>query len=444
MIALAFCTITASPVAISAQTVSVVQSRAIAQQAIEQGNLGVAMPIAKALVRRNPNDIQGLLILAAGNIALGQYDLAKLYAKRAYRADSSKGRVNQFAAATIASRALVKQNKHERAKLWMRRAVEAAPNDGLRQKRIREFKQIRAISPWRTNLSFGLQPSDNVNNGTEDSVIMLFGLPFILSNTEPVPGIKASFRVSTDYRLWQNRTNLVQIGADLSHREAIITDQKSTNLKGSQFRHTYLGARLKWSRALPDHNMTIDDTLVVGKTWYGGEQLRDRIGVTRHYSKSLNNARRLTLTLGAAKSFSFSNNNNDASDVFMQAGYTKTIKRAGQFNVSPYISDTQSQSASNAQTTFGTRLNFTPKQSFLKSQVSFSLDIGTRRFDKPAITGVPRVDTYARLTTSLLFMDTTIMGFSPTMSVEIARNRSNIVLNDTKSIGLNFGFNSAF
>jgi len=283
-----------------------------------------------------------------------------------------------------------------------------------------------------------------VNNGTEESTIILFDLPFTLSNTEPVPGIKASLGVSTDYRLWQNPTNLVQISADLRHRETFITDAKSTDLEGRQFRYTYLGARLKWSHALPERKLEIDDTLAIGRTWYGGERLHDRIGVTRHYTKRLQNAQSLNLTLGGAKSFSFSDDGNDASNLFVQAGYTKGLKGIGQLNISPYISDTRSQSTSNAQKTFGAKLNVTLKKPVLKSQVSFSLDLGTQRFDKPSITGVPRVDTYARLTTRLLFKDTTIMGFSPTASIEMVRNKSNVVLNDTKSIALNFGFNSAF
>ncbi|GLQ34094.1 hypothetical protein GCM10007939_03770 [Amylibacter marinus] len=421
-----------------------VQTHETAQKALLDRDFELATQIAHTLIKSNPNDVQALLILATVHTSRGQIEKALPYAKRAYRAETSATKVGRFTAATLAARGLARDQKFERAKLWMRRAINSAPTDQLRAQRIQEFKRIRQLSPWSTRLSFAIEPSDNINNGTEETTIILYGLPFTLNDTEPLPGAEISFGIGSDYRIWQNRTNLVQIGFNLFHREALITDDKGTDLRGRDFRYTNIGVRLRRKRAIIEKSLEITDTIGVNAAWYSEVPYQHQASISRTYRKRINPTQNLDFTFGLSRSLHQSDSAKHTTTLSINTRYVRALPGKGVFEIRPYLNDARSDSNAQDQYNFGASLHYSPFKAVLNSKARLSLDLGTREFRQLGFTGVKRSDAYARAKAEFTLSGVSYFGFSPSIHLTATRTKSNVVLYDSTSFGAGIGLRSAF
>ena len=422
---------------------SVSDSRIVAQRALNARDYPVAMGIAGALLQRDPNDLQALLIMAAGHLAMGQNNIAFKFAKRAYSVAPAKN-PNRFGAATVAARSLARDKKFERAKFWMRRAIQLAPSEKAEAVRIKEFRNIRSASPWRNNASFSVQPSDNVNNGTSEKFINLGGLEFTLNDTEPLTGLKASLSFDIAYQLAKKTNRNTYIGLDFYNREVIVTGENNTSLEGSDFRYTYGGIYLNNIRSVHDKSLIIRDKLSFGTTWYGGDQLNNRLAVSRSYRKTIDPKTALGLYVRLAKTVNQSDPIKNSTSINVAPSYTRSIENVGIVRLSPFVSKVKSDSSSTANKGYGLSLNYRPHRDIFKTSASFTLGIGARRDSLIGFSGVKREDEYLSLRANFFVKNFTFFGFSPTINIEARRNRSNITIFDTESLGFGIGFRSAF
>jgi hypothetical protein len=87
------------------------------------------------------------------------------------------------------------------AQFWLRRAAQVAPTEELREAAIRNFRAVRAQTPWSWSLGFSVVPSSNVNNGSRAETIEIAGLPFVLSgDAQALSGLEATLTGSVRYR----------------------------------------------------------------------------------------------------------------------------------------------------------------------------------------------------------------------------------------------------
>lgn len=427
------------------RTLSRIEALQVATQAVDQGNLLFGEQIARALLQKDPKDAPALLILGRVAASVGKTDDAMDLYKRAYRNSSEK--TLRYDAAVFVAKTLSATERPERAKLWLRRAVQNATSMERRENALRGFQQMRRQSPWRTNLSFGITPSNNVNNGSGATEIctVFLGCSASVSDTEPVAGAFITGFVGTDYRLYETKTKRLLVGFDLYHRETWIKpgDREKTTSDASDFNYTYLGGRLQWDGVLRA-GLTTTEKFSLGKSFYGGSSLNTRVSFSKSFTKALQNNRSIGLTAGIARERNHQVETRSLTQLSFSVPYSFRTANSDFYRITAHVSDTRSDDQQTAHRAGRLSLDYTPAKGVLNIRPSFSFYIGRREDKDQSIFTEIRKDTEYGLSASFAIPQIELYGFRPVAVIEARKTSSTVPLYDTSSISSRIEFRSAF
>lgn len=417
-------------------SLSLKQTEVLAQKALAEGNLPLAEQLSVAIIRGDQTNTTALLVLAAVNSRSGRHDTAFDLARLAYR--SADGDREKYPAARLAAQSLLAQKKEERAKIWLRRAVQAAPSPAAKKQTQQLFQRVRASSPWRTNLQFGFAPNSNVNNGTENETIDIFGLPFTLNNSEPLSGYFLTGLIGTSYRVAQTSRSRTSVGLDIYHREVLLSSsaKELTELEGSDFNYTFLGLKMLHEWAIGENGTRANYQYQLAQTWYGGERLAKRAVLNFGLSHRINDQSSGRVNFGVAREINLTAAAKNFDQQTLSYTYSRRLGNGSTLQFVPSISNTDSDSSTVANNRYRLGINYTPGQPIFGVNSSFQFGLGKRE-DK-YITGFAskiREDEEVSLKASFNLPDLDWFGFTPFFILEAKRTTSNIELYDTKSIG---------
>ncbi|MCA1775187.1 MAG: hypothetical protein LC676_06150 [Loktanella sp.] len=226
----AFLAATAGPA--MAQELSPAQVRGAAEQLLRDGQVEDAAALADALLLRNPEDVTALAIRAQTLLAMDDPAGAYTLAARAY-AGSADDR-SRFIAARLAAQAQAEQRHDLRAQFWLRRARQFAPTEETRAAVARDYRFLRDRNPVSLSLSFGVTPTSNINNGSVNQTLNLFGLPFEFELDragQPIAGLQVSGGASFSYRLREDAESQTTALAQISGRTYVIAPADRSELE---------------------------------------------------------------------------------------------------------------------------------------------------------------------------------------------------------------------
>ncbi|MEY8839451.1 hypothetical protein AB9K41_10525, partial [Cribrihabitans sp. XS_ASV171] len=202
--------------------------RGTAIEALRIGAPDRAYAYSEALLRRDPDDREAHLIRSRAARDTGRFGEAKVSARAAWKLASSDE--EKYAASMVMAQALSSNGQRTMSQLWLRRAVEHAPDEALARRAIRDFKYVRARNPWATELSFAVTPDSNINNGSSERssflnyrlMEALYGQPveYQLDGTlRALSGIEYALGLTTRYRFSETPTRAhdVIFTADVRH-----------------------------------------------------------------------------------------------------------------------------------------------------------------------------------------------------------------------------------
>lgn len=426
------------------------QARVLANQALNAGDLQLAEQLSRGLLQADEKDVTALFVL--GNIAqlVGKTDEAVALFKRAYRAADNKQ--DRYNTSVITAKALDSQGKYERAKLWLRRSVQNAPDDAARANAVRGFQQMRAKSPWRTSLSFGVTPSNNVNNGSgaDEICTIFFGCSSSVSDTEPLQGAYISGSFSTEYRLKEARTHKLVAGFDLYHRAAWIkpSEKSKTTKSASDFDFSYIGARLRWDQALSNTTSTTE-ILTIGRSLYGGSPLTDKIGVEKTFNFRLAPTKNIGLSFGLSRERNHVVEARASTQQTISMPYSVLLGNKDRVRITPTIKNVVSSDPQTAHRSGSLMVAYTPATPTFNIHPTFTLSMGLREDRDSSIFGTGGVaerrrDNSFGLSVSFALPAFEVYGFAPVAVIEARKTSSNISLYDTSSVSSRIEFRSSF
>lgn len=146
------------------------EAREVAIAAVNAGDFETAHQLSDVLLQRNAKDVSALIVRARVAIALGDFEDAKTLAGSAFSLSSNEHA--RFAAARVVALAHANQNEFTRAQFWLRRARQVAPDAEARALAAQDFRIVTARNPLSVSFSFGISPSNNVNNGSSNSRVV--------------------------------------------------------------------------------------------------------------------------------------------------------------------------------------------------------------------------------------------------------------------------------
>lgn len=430
------------------------QMRSAAADLLRLRNPKQAMALADALIARDPHDRSALLIRSRAARDLGDYALARKSAKRAWSLSTTDE--EKYAAAMITAQALSSGGQRTLAQFWLRRAVEYAPNETLERRAVRDFRYVRASSPWLHRFSFSVSPESNINNGSsERSSFLNYQLSELLlgqpveyqlgGSQRALSGIEYEVSVRSRYRFHQTETRAHDIAFSLTSRTYTLSSDAKAQAPGAEgndfaFTSYQIGYGLKGINL--DRRGEFRFAVDLGQSWYGGEEYARFLRLSAGQSYKLKRGRRINARLSheVQDGVITSDQNTSRGDL----SYSFHLGSGATLWTNLSLASATASRASDEFQEIGLRTQLTLGKPIFGAVARFGLWGRVRDYDVSPHSPDGRNDNHYQADISLTFKKVDYYGFNPTLSMTAAKVDSNIGLFESNRFGVNFGIQSAF
>ncbi|MFW8634073.1 surface lipoprotein assembly modifier [Cribrihabitans pelagius] len=430
------------------------QFRETAAAALRQGNPQDAYKFSAALLQRDPKDRTALLIQSRAARSLGSFRNARRAAKQAWRL--AENDAQKFAASLLMAQALSSDGKKTLAQFWLRRAVHHAPNETLQRRAIRDFRYVRASSPWLHRISLSVTPESNINNGSSERTSYLhyrltealLGRPaeFQLGGTQmALSGIEYAVSFSTRYRFRETATRAHDLTLSADLRTYTLSGDaraQAPGAKGSDFAFGSYTAGYAHKGLNLDRRGEYRVAVHGGQTWFGGEEYTRFLRLSAGQSYKLEGGRRISARVSGDRQFGVMTSDQDT----LRGDVSYSFRLGSQAAILAGLSLAKSDSPSPEDefSEAGLRAQLTIGKPILGAIARIGVAAYNRDYAVSAHSPDGRHDEKYSADLSLTFKELGYYGFNPTLRVSGAKTDSNIGLYQSHRFGVNIGIQSAF
>ncbi|WP_435258083.1 hypothetical protein ACSBLW_18565 [Thioclava sp. FR2] len=420
-----------------------------AEAALTAGQIEMARIFALAALEENPKDAKALAVLAAVGLATKEPKAARIVAAQSFRAASDD--LGKFTAARLAARASVDAGENGVAKYWLRRAIQVAPTDTTRAMVIRDFSVLRGKARLRVDVDLSVKPSDNVNQGARDTMLIIDGQPtwfYFDGSTRALSGVEAAANVHLRYRLAGTAAEPTEIGLRLYHRGVILSDEAKAlapTASGSDFSNSAIDATLYRTMMLsPKQAMRMGVTL--GRNYLAGEAYSDRARFDA--ALTTGHGERTRSRIGFAVERQWLEIARPHATVYaldlgleqrLQSGDTVALRLDG--------GTTVSDDANQENRRLGASLRYALGKPVAGAKLSGSLTVIGRDypvFFNGIFNDTGRQDVTVASSLEIALPKLGAFGFEPVLSIEASRTRSNISRYESETLGVGLRIQSSF
>jgi hypothetical protein len=276
-IALSFATVAApAPAAARELTLTLDESRLLAQRALIRGDFLLARQLAEVLLRADADDRAALMIVAATEPALGRPQAGFRAGRRAFRLSDSA--VARYRAARLTARAAFAAGWFGRAEFWLRRAAIHAGSQADKARTARDYRIVRAKNPLSVDLRFSVAHSENVNGGSSASLSTVDGLPDVVGSfsgaARALSGTVGWVEADLGYTLSESARRRTRIAA-LVYLRGVTLSQEARDLapeaQGSDFAAQVYELNAEHRRLLGAGRDELSMTAALGQEFFGGD-----------------------------------------------------------------------------------------------------------------------------------------------------------------------------
>ncbi|MDF1729294.1 MAG: surface lipoprotein assembly modifier [Sulfitobacter sp.] len=428
--------------------------RQAATIALREGDAARAQAYAEALLVRDPDDRNALLIRARALRDQGETGPARADARRAWGLAETEAQ--KFSAALVTAQILSSEGKRTRAQWWLRRAAQHAPNDRLRAKAKRDFSYVRARNPWSTHLDFVLAPNSNINNGSaRDSSTLNYALTELMGlgqvefqlpgSAQALSGLEVGAGLRSRYRFAQTETTAHDLKLGLSYRSFVLSDSakaQAPGVSGADYAYGTLSLGYGIRQLNFDRRGEMAADIELGQSWYGGAR----------YASFLRGSVQQRLRTSASRSYrygahlerQFGQRTVDLDRITLEAGLSEKLARGDLAYVGVSAEVTQSNDRTTEYQEVQLRGGYQLGRPVMGAEVRFGLGAAWRDYDFSMHAPDGRQDRQIFADVTATFTEIDYYGFNPSVTLSASRTDSNIGLYDTNRLGLRFGIDSAF
>lgn len=441
--AVAICLSLAAPVA--AQDRSTILPAAA--EAMRGGETARALALVNAAVAANPRDIDALLLKSQILFAMGQSRAAREAANAAFTASGDIGPA-RFASAMRVADLHARDGNFPLSQFWLRRAVQYGSTEQQVQQVVAAYRHVKAQNPWRFSFSAGAAPNSNINNGSSESIIWLYGLPFVLSPTaKALSGYTAEAQGALQYRLFQTERSQTTVGIEAAGRVNWLDSASraaAPTVSGHDFDFYSLALTAMHKQILPG-GLQFELTGRAGRNWYGGSKLSDFYGAGAALTFPVAGGRDALTVMGRADR-SVLVQGGLVPETVLQAGLVYGHKLAWGDTVRARINYTRSFSSGPAQVYSlpSVGLDYRFSQPILGAHLEVGANYGFKSYNYSPYSATGRQDRILSGHVSAEFRRLSYMGFSPVVTLEAKRVWSNVPLYTQQTLSGGISFQSRF
>jgi hypothetical protein len=359
-------------------------------------------------------------------------------------------RAAAISASVRGSAAWVAQDRGLIAQFWLRRAAQVAPTEALREAAIRNFRAVRAQTPWSWSLGFSVVPTSNVNNGSRAETIEIAGLPFVLSgDARALSGLEATLTGSVTYRFEGFDGQPAQIyGGFAVQRVALSDDAKAQAPEAEGGDYAFDALELGYSQVVSSWSETVvlRGEALVGRNWYGGEPLSNYVrgGMTTRWA--LGDRSLASVSASLERQVRFDRDDRSAWVTRLDARRIWQVNDQGDvFGIGGGVRRAKSDSIEIDNSAVLFSVDYTWNEPVLgPATLGLGLNLEYRDYAESPFTVDGRQDWRAAVRATLGAPGWNFYGFGPTVTLEASRTESNVSLYEAEDFGVRVGITSVF
>lgn len=440
-------------------TVSRDQALVLARQALKAGDASLANQIARRILAQNPNDPLALLIIAATGPDLGEARIGRLSGGAAWRNAENLPPALRYEIARHTARAALAEGRRAFAEVWLRRAMDSAPDQDSRDRSRSDLADLRASRPFSLRLSGNLTPSSNVNSGAGGAQFLIDGIhPLgpISSTGQELAGLRANLTAELSFRPNQRPRSRTEMGLALyldrhwlspEAQAKVDSDPMLTGqprFTGADMDTTVIEGRLQHALAIRGFKAPVRFALSASQTWLALEA-RPSLALSATMPLQTSPTSGLDFGINIRRQWHLSGAPTDLI-VLRLAGRAEV----GPGNFSYSLAISQQLRSGDVNSSFGqvqAELGYQMKQTG-PLRLGGGLFFSSRDQEYQLLPTVKvtngRHDRQVGLSLSVGFPEMTLMGLEPVLSVTAQRNFSNLSRFDTRELALGLGLAARF
>lgn len=413
---------------------------------LDRGQPEQALRFADALLQNTPQDATALIVKARAERDMARYPQAVSTARLAWRsADLPRER---YGAALALAQGLASDGKRLRAQVWLRRAIEEAPNPAARAVAVRDFRYVRMRSRLALNLDLSVRPSSNVNGGTYERMIDFFGIPLTLSpDSRALAGGMVQGAATAKWRVAESGVSKTDLRFGTVQRQAWLNPSaKAEAPMARRGAYAFSGYEIGLDQAwkLPATGGEVTTAVSFGHNRYGGAPMSNygRLELDLRHSFTADVSGQAGII--AERQLRTDDPDRTATILGANASLSQRLTGGNRLAVSLDLRDTSSTSDSIDHQAVSAGLNWTKAAPVLGMGVSMGVGVATRHYDRAPLNPAGRKDVSLRAQANLALQSQDYMGFIPVVSIEAEKTRSNIPIYRSQSLGLGLAIRSQF
>ncbi|MGQ0563759.1 MAG: tetratricopeptide repeat protein [Gemmobacter sp.] len=413
---------------------------------LEQRRPDQALRFADALLQRDPQDANALILKSRAERDLGQFGPATATARLAWRnADSERER---YGAARAVAQGLASGGQKFRAQLWLRRAIEEAPDARAERLAEQDFRYVRNRSRLSFRLDASARPSSNVNGGTSEQVLDFQGIPLTISpDSQALSGGRVQVVATIGYRLTETAQAKTDLRLGLVERHVWLSDEakeQAPMADASDYRYSGIevGLERAWKLKVPGGEATTAVTL--GHNRYGGEDMSDYGRVEVGLGRVWKGGQSGKIALSAERQNRLDDPARSATVYAVALDGVRRLDNGDRLTLRLEARSTRSEEETIDHEAASIDVGWDRGRPVMGARLSMGLGVQARDYDTSALTTTGRQDLTVHGRISLRFQELDYMGFVPVMTIEAEHTESNVALNRSRSFGVGFGVVSKF
>ena len=426
------------------------QTRLLAREALARGDTATAIAAARGLLQADPQDPMAYFVLSHAHAAQGDLVLGRKAAKYAFRYATTAP--DKVSAGEQAARLAAADNRPGLAQVWLRRTAIHMTDPAAKDRLARDYRYLRQVNPVSFNLALSVRPSSNVNNGADDSLQVIEGLPVtgILSGAaQALSGTIGTVDLDLGYRLAATEDSRTSAGVRVYSRHVALSSEAQAlapTARNSDFSSQVIDLSLQHVARAPGGAWSA--SAAAGQTRSGDQSIYRFLRLGGHRSLALGEDASLSLRGNVEERYSLSGTRYDATAATLGLSYAARLENGDRLALSFGVRDTDATFTNDIARTWSVRAGYALGQPVGPVHLDAALTFGYKDLPlyRSGLFMVPggRQDRSALADVTLTFQDWDYAGFVPSVTVSAARTKSNDSRFTTREVSLSFGIQSRF
>ena len=428
------------------------QARDMAVAALRAGDPGLAIALARGLLKADPDDFVALYVLATAEAGLGRPTASRKAAARAFRlGDTDTAR---FRSAQLAARMAYEEDRYSLSQLWLRRAAIHAPDDNAAATVAKDYRLLRRINPWSVRLQVDIRPSSNVNKGADTALQIIDGVPvtgYLSGSAQALSGLITAVDLASSYRIAGSaRHDTRLMGRLYVQRVALSAEARdqAPEASGSDFGTTFAEGGLRHVWTTGDRGSATAE-VTLGEAWAAGERSFRFSRLDLSHAWQLGGGHMLSLSALAETRYMARYATNDAHILGLGARWRKRLGNGDTLDVTLAWRDSAAAHDNGSYTSGSLRTEYELGRPVGPVTLSGAVILGQTDYPDFISGGFIRVpggrqdqSIYGEI--NMMFHEVEFAGFAPMLRLRAGEKDSNDTRYSMNELTLSLGFRSKF